>query len=173
MNFVRVTSPDDPMFVPAMGLYQISFPVHEQREAVSQKEILHHEDYHFDLIYAEGVFAGVLLYWETTRFLYVEHFCIDPDLRGQRCGQRALELLGRKGKTVILEIDPPGDEISVRRKAFYERCGYHANPYSHIHPPYHKGKQGHELVIMSYPRPLAQGEYEEFKAYLKAVVMGV
>ena len=26
--------------------------------------------------------------------------------------------------TVILEIDPPTDPVSIRRKGFYERCGY-------------------------------------------------
>lgn len=32
--------------------------------------------------------------------------------------------VGERKKTVILEIDPPNDEVSVRRKAFYERAGY-------------------------------------------------
>jgi len=44
------------------------------------------------------------------------------------------------------------DEIARRRKGFYERCGYAENPYPHVHPPYHCGNKGHELVVMSAPR---------------------
>lgn len=45
-------------------------------------------------------------------------------MRGRGYGAQALSLLGERKKTVILEIDPPNDEVSVRRKAFYERAGY-------------------------------------------------
>ena len=45
-------------------------------------------------------------------------------MRGRGYGAQALSLLGERKKTVILEIDPPNDEVSARRKAFYERAGY-------------------------------------------------
>ena len=72
---------------------------------------------------------------------------------------------------MILEIDPPVDEISIRRKGFYERCGFVENPFRHIHPPYHAENQGHELVIMSSPIMLEADEYESFNRYLRDVVM--
>ena len=50
-------------------------------------------------------------------------------MRGRGYGAQALSLLGERKKTVIPEIDPPKDEVSVRRKAFYERAGYRANPF--------------------------------------------
>lgn len=171
VNFIRLTSPDDRRLDEAMKLYQLSFPEHEQRETDSQRRILSHSEYHFDLIYDEDLFVGVILYWETDEFLYVEHFCINPEMRNRRYGQRALALLNEKGKTVILEIDPPVDDISKHRKAFYERAGYRENPYEHVHPPYHKGNVGHPLVIMSCPRPIDLSIYEQFKRYLEHVVM--
>ena len=82
---------------------------------------------------------GLMLWWEAETFLYVEHFCILPAARNRGCGGRALAHLAEKGKTVILEIDPPVDEISLRREAFYERCGYRANIHPHVHPPYRAG----------------------------------
>ena len=112
-----------------------------------------------------------MLCWETDNFIYVEHFCIEPDKRGCRYGSRALELLGAEGKTVILEIDPPVDEISIRRKGFYERAHFRANPYPHVHPAYHADCKGHELVIMSAPAPIDQAQYDAFNDYLCAVVM--
>ena len=67
-----------------------------------------------------------------------------------------LALLAAEGKPVILEIDPPVDDLSHRRQGFYERAGYHANPYAHVHPPYHAANRGHALVVMSYPGALTQ-----------------
>ena len=138
MQLERLENLNHPMYDKAMELYKISFPVHEQREKDSQEEILKDKDYHFDLIYDEKVFVGLILYWETEDYIYVEHFCILPEARNQRYGARTLELLKEKGKAVILEIDPPIDEQSMRRKGFYERCEFVENSYVHIHPPYHR-----------------------------------
>ena len=110
--------------------------------------------------------------WESAEFIYVEHFCIDSTLRNQGFGSRALQLLLETGKTVILEIDPPVDDISRRRKGFYERCGFAANPYPHIHPPYHQDHSGHALVVMSAPNPITEEAYKGFSAYLQEPVMG-
>ena len=60
------------------------------------------------------------------------------------------------------EIDPPSDDISIHRKSFYERCGFKENAFSHVHPPYHKGNTGHELVIMSSPAPCLQKVMSRF-----------
>ena len=38
--------------------------------------------------------------------------------------EKALEFLSRRGKNVLLEIDPPVDETANRRKGFYERCSF-------------------------------------------------
>lgn len=56
--------------------------------------------------------------------------------------------LARQNKTIILEIDPLVDDASVRRKGFYERCGYVANAFAHVHPPYQAANRGHELIVM-------------------------
>ena len=171
MYFERITDAQHPMYHVAIALYQKSFPLHEQREAPSQERILRYPDYHFTLVYDEEVLVGLVLYWETADFLYVEHFCILPELRNRHYGQRILAELSRQDKTIILEIDPPVDEISVRRRGFYERCGFAENPYPHVHPPYHKGNHGHELVVMSCPGKITQEEYDAFDGYLKREVM--
>ena len=158
-------------FERAMGLYAASFPAHEQRATASQQEIMANPQYRFQLIYDEQVFVGLLLCWETQDFIYVEHFCIDPSLRGKGYGTKALELLADKGKVIILEIDPTVDEISRRRLRFYELAGYCVNTFTHVHPPYHAGVQGHRLVVLSYGRTLEPVEYEGFSRYLNEVVM--
>lgn len=171
MRFERLTSTGSPLFVRGMELYGISFPEHEQREPDSQGQIMSHPDYRFNLIFDGNLFIGLMLCWETEFFIYVEHFCIFPDLRNNSYGARALDLLSEQGKTVILEIDPPIDDISMRRKGFYVRSGFVANPYFHAHPPYRKGYSPHNLVVMSNPVELSRNEYERFNNYIAETVM--
>lgn len=172
MHFERLQTQQGNLYLKAMELYGASFPLHEQREASSQAKIMEHGEYQCNLICEENELVGILLCWETEEFIYVEHFCIDPEMRNQKYGQRALELLNRRKKPVILEIDPPEDEVSARRKGFYERAGYAANGFEHLHPPYRAGRGGHRLAVMSHPRRLTQAEYDAFDRYLKETVMG-
>lgn len=114
MEFIRLTDGADPRYARARALYNRSFPFHEQREERSQLNILEAPEYQYLLIYDGDLWVGLMLCWETETFIYVEHFCTFPELRGQGYGRRALEVLGRRGKTVILEIDPPTDPVSIR-----------------------------------------------------------
>lgn len=169
MNTERITDTGHRLYREAMELYRISFPPHEQREAESQAKILGLDAYHCDAVCDDGNFIGEILYWEVNGFLYIEHFCILPEMRNRRYGQRILTSLSEN--PMILEIDPPTDEISLRRKGFYECCGFKENGYRHIHPPYHRGNSGHELVIMSSPNVLTPEEFDAFSFFLKNTVM--
>lgn len=113
----------------------------------------------------------MILYWEQEQFIYIEHFCILPEMRNKQYGQKTLALLAKQGKTLILEIDPPKDDISKRRKGFYERCGFTENSFTHIHPPYHKENEGHHLVIMTCPKQVSKDMFDTFSHYLKNRVM--
>ena len=159
------------MFNDALALYSVSFPIYEQRKLKSQLEVLSEHDYHFNLIIDKDIFVGFILYWETNEFRYIEHLAINPALRNSGYGCKALEILKKEDKTIILEIDPPTDEISIRRKGFYERIGFKANQYKHVHPPYIENENGHELVIMTYPSIIDNDIYKNFNEYLCGKVM--
>ena len=169
MEIRRITEVNDPLYEEALRLYGISFPAYEQREALSQGRILQQEAYHFDVICDNGVFIGEILYWDVGGAYYIEHFCVMPSMRNKHYGQKILNAY--QATPLILEIDPPVNETSIRRKGFYERCGFIENPYTHIHPAYHKKNAGHKLVIMSSPKILETGEYERFNRYLQDTVM--
>ena len=171
MEFVRLTDPADAEFETAFALYEVSFPIHEQRTRAAQAVRLSHPEYRYTLLHEGKQFQGILLYWEGPGFRYVEHFAIAPELRGGGVGARALAELCSQGTPVILEIDPPVDEISIRRQHFYERCGFAKNPFPHAHPPYRKNFQGHPLVVMSAPEALSQEAYDRFAQYLQHTVM--
>lgn len=171
MHLTTIRTDTHPLYASAMQLYRDSFPFHEQREAPSQAAILRQEDYHFSLLFDHTLFVGLALYWEMGELLYIEHLCILPELRNRRYGEQALELLKATGKTLLLEIDPPADPISRRRKAFYERCGFRENPFPHAHPPYHRGLAPHPLVIMTCPEPVSPSVYDAFSKGLRQRVM--
>ena len=169
MEIHRITQTSDPLYPKALQLYGISFSLHEQREKASQTEILENPAYHLDVICDNGEFVGEILYWDIGGAFYIEHFCVLPAMRNRHYGQKILNAY--QSVPLILEIDPPVDEISIRRKGFYERCGFVENPYAHVHPPYHHGNTGHELVIMSSPEKLKPNEYDRFYRYLQSTVM--
>ena len=171
MHFIQLTDPADPRFDGAFALYEISFPLHERRTRAAQAARLSHPEYRFTLLYEGESFQGILLYWEGPGFRYVEHFAICPELRGRGVGAQALSELCGQGVPVVLEIDPPVDEISIRRQHFYARCGFFQNPFPHVHPPYRKGFQGHPLVVLSAPGPLSPAAYDRFAQYLAGTVM--
>lgn len=159
------------MFSEAMELYRGSFPEYEQRLAPSQSRILSDPEYNFMLIYSGDTFVGIMLYWENDDFIYLEHFCTLPEMRGKGFGARALGMLTARGKTVILEIDPPEDELSCRRQSFYERCGFFSNDHDYIHLPYRVGDAGHRLVIMSSPETVGKERFDAFRDYMRDRVM--
>lgn len=169
LNLKRVTSVCLE-YEEALKLYATSFPYNEQRERKSQNEILSNKEYRFDIIYDESEFVGIILSWETNDFLYVEHLCIMPEKRGNGYGSKVLALI-KNGKKVILEIDPLTSNVAVKRLDFYIRNGFLQNDFSHVHPPYHKGVDGHNLIVMSYPSMLTDKEYEKFNKYLSCTVM--
>lgn len=173
MEFKRLTDGHHELFPKAMDLYKESFPLHEQRLPQSQQAIMSHPQYHFNLIYEGDIWIGLMLNWETDEYIYVEHFCILPEMRNKRYGQRALELLLSQGKPVILEIDPPVDEVSIHRQGFYQRSGFVSNAFSHVHPPYRAGFAGHPLVVMSCPEALTEAQYQAFARHLAETVMGI
>ena len=169
MTTERITDPCHPLYREAMKLYAISFPAHEQREPLSQSRILRDSAYHFDVVLDGDTFIGEILYWEVSGALYIERFCVSPSLRNRHYGQKILTALQKQ--PLILENDPPTDATSLRRKGFYERCGFVANPFRRIHPPYHRKNAGHELILMSFPDTLTNAEFQNFREFLQNTVM--
>lgn len=166
MRLERLSDSNLHLYDSAYALYQSAFPREEKRDEYEQSRAMKKSDYRFDMILEGDILLGVMLYWETESFVFLEHFTTDPAVRGQGIGARALELLKAKGKTVILEIEPPTDELTTRRYNFYLRAGFTMNPHYHIQAKYHLGDEDLELKIMTYPRAITTAEYLAFYDYM-------
>ncbi|MGL5416344.1 MAG: GNAT family N-acetyltransferase [Clostridium sp.] len=171
MKFIKIGNKEDKYFKEAMELYKMSFPVFEQRTLDKQIEVLGNKEYNFDIICDDEKLIGILFYWEYDKFRYIEHFAIKKELRGKNYGSKILKNFCANKKETILEIDPPTDEISIKRLKFYSKLGFKLGGFNHIHPPYRKEYKGHKLKIMSFNKDLSQKEYEEFNKYLNEQVM--
>lgn len=166
MRLERLKCCDCDIFRQAYDLYKTSFPVEERRDDAGQRVVLENDAYHFDVIKEKDDFIGIMLYWVVNDLIYLEHFAIRSDLRNKGFGTVALDLLKEKGKTILLEIEPPVGDITVRRYEFYKRNGFVMNSFYHIQAKYHFGDADLELKILSYPKVLEKDEYLAFYEYM-------
>lgn len=158
MKYTRITDTEHPLFEQAWRLYKHSFPPQERRLLSTQRRIMNHPQYRFELVTDAGQLVGFILWWGFSDVRYIEHLATLPHLRGNGCGRRILDgFYAAADIPVLLEVEHPEDDISRRRIGFYERAGFHLNngqPYSH--PPYRKGGDYVPLMLMTRPGPLTK-----------------
>lgn len=170
-TLVPFASCDDPGWAEAMTIYRSAFPAKERWHEERYAEALADPLFEADAIRIGDRMAGLLFHWQAGPFRYVEHLAVDPALRGQQVGSRALEALGERFDRLVLEIDPPEDEISVRRLHFYERSGFVANPWHYLHPSFRRPFEPHRLVLLSRPAPLGNDEARAFADFIREHVL--
>ncbi|HBK31246.1 MAG TPA: N-acetyltransferase, partial [Porphyromonadaceae bacterium] len=107
--------------------------------------------------------------WDSYR--YLEYLAVSPDLKGQGYGSQILHYLRDSNHTIILEIDPLVNELSVRRLQFYEKSGFTLTPYRFMHLPYRKDSEPQELLILSYPKMITRKEYADFIQFVNESVI--
>lgn len=170
LEFRRFATPADEGWREAMDLYQAAFPAKERRSEEDTVRALSDPEFHACSVWLEGRFAALLFYWQNGELTYGEFLAVRPELRGQNIGARIMEWFLRQGD-VILEIEPPVDELTCRRRGFYERLGFVVNDYHYIHPSYGNPLDPHQLVLMSHRRTLSRPEAEKLARYVRERVM--
>ena len=171
MEFIRLKDTQSQYWEALWHIYITSFPIYEQRTFKDQIEALKDERYHCIAICENDKVAGILLYWEIETYRYVEHLAIVSDLRGKQYGTNILNQFCNENERVILEIDPPIDEVSRKRLSFYQSAGFYLQEYAHIHPPYRAGYSGHSLKVLTSMASFNEEAYELFYNFLEQVIM--
>lgn len=166
MELARIDNHNYYLYNQAYNLYVTSFPEIERRDSVEHDRVMEKKDYHFDIIVEDNKLFGIMLYWETNSFIYLEHFATLPEVRNNGIGSEALDLLKAKGKTIILEIEDPVDDLTNRRYNFYARNGFIMTEHYHIQAKYHLNSDDLMLKIMSYPYSISKKEYVTFQNYM-------
>ncbi|MDQ0339744.1 N-acetylglutamate synthase-like GNAT family acetyltransferase [Caldalkalibacillus uzonensis] len=143
-----------------MGWYQKLrqyFPPEEMKKK-EQMEALLKQNPHYK---KEETDSYIMLYGEYSDFIFVDYILVDKEKRGQGIGQRLLEELKAKGKTIILEVEPvdEDDPDTVKRERFYLSNGFKRT--EHIRYYRDVGETSPELNRMELYYWSPQGEVDE------------
>ncbi len=171
MEYLRIDPGEQERWNSVWSLYEESFPVAERRKM--EDHLLACTDERFFPLSAwdGGRLAGLLFFWEWKGYRYLEHLAVAAPLRGQGFGSEMLRYLRDSEHTIILEIDPLVNELSVRRLQFYERAGFTLTPYRFLHLPYRLEAQPQELLILSYPQMITKEAHTDFLRFVNEEVI--
>lgn len=127
----------------------------ERRDYNPSKALLELREYDVYHIIKDDKKVGFVTVWHLEEFAFVEHFVIYEKERCLGYGSQALSLIIKEFPKIVLEAEPPVNELCKRRLAFYERNGFYQNDYPYIQPSYRENGNEVSLILMSYPEPLA------------------
>lgn len=160
--FNRNNMMDKSIFEQYFALLQLSFPTSERRDYAGHLGEFSEERFSSLCYIPDDKLRGFINSWDLGDFVYVEHFAIDPQLRGNGTGTALMNALrtATGEKPLVLEVEPPQEsEIAARRVNFYKRLGFEMNGYKYIQPPLIKGEKPIPLCIMSAPSALSQNDF--------------
>mgnify|MGYP003279115278 FL=1 len=160
------------------GIYERSFPEVEKRTEAGQRAVWENPRVRVRIMERDGRIAAFLSCWKLENCLFVEHLATDPECRGGGLGRLLMEECileaNEAGIPVVLEIEPVTEERpdTVRRAAFYERLGFCANHFPYEQPPLREGAPVIPLSVMTYGRPMDEGEFQPYKTEIYREVYG-
>lgn len=167
LQLIPLRAQSDKDWEAACELYENAFPQKERRSIEDHLRALEDSRFSVNVIHFNGEFAGIFFFWVFAEFCYGEYLAILPQLRGHNIGSKVIDILKERYEKVVLEIDPPEDEMAIRRLGFYERAGFVKNPQLYIHPSFCRPFEPHQLILMSYPNLLTDLEFEQLMVYIK------
>lgn len=149
------------------AIMKASFPRDEMRKEEEQRALFGESEYAVFAVRENGAAIGFIAVWDFPEMLYIEHFAVNPALRGGGLGTKMLgELISACKKPICLEAEPPESDMAKRRIGFYERNGFFLNDYPYIQPPLSAGQSSVPLRIMTYGKNIPRDEYEKIKHLL-------
>lgn len=144
------------------NLLHVAFPENERRDDCNQRFNADNEDsFHPLLVVDKDNPIGILTYWQLNDFIYIEHFAVDPLLRGKGLGHKILrEFIKKQGRLpIVLEVEHPNNDISLRRIRFYEREGFALWRNHYMQPPYRLTDKAFPLYLMVYGELSSERDY--------------
>ena len=91
-------------------------------------------------------------------------------MHGKGYGSQIIKKIRDSEFTIILEIYPLINELSVRILQFYEQAGFQLTPYRFMHLPYRLDGEPQELLILSYPKMITKEQHQDFLSFIDSHV---
>lgn len=155
-------------------IMEASFPEDELRPREEQRALMD-EDFYTILVdrSEEGAIAGFLAVWRFEGLLYVDHFAVNPQLRGGGIGSKMIAALKEvSDDPICLEVELPETRDAQRRIAFYERNGFHLCEGDYMQPPISAGKRPLPMKLMTSV-PVDAERFGQIVRVLYARVYGI
>ena len=158
-------------------LLHAAFPKNERRD--DEKQRLYTDckhNFHCLLIeQADNIPVGVLTYWDFNNFFYIEHFAISSSLRRQGWGTKAIKNFFNEHsqKPIVLEVEHPTNEESIRRISFYKQCGLSLWSCNYLQPPYRESDEWFPLYLMVSDGLCFEKDYADIQQTIHSQVYGV
>lgn len=157
---------DEADFEKVYALMECSFPIEEVRPRENAKAQLKNSKYGIWISKNEvDHILGFIAEWDLGSNLFLEHFAVNPALRGAGIGSGMMAAyLSQAAKPVVIEVEDEKTETNFRRIYFYQRLGFHLSPYGYDQPVF-RGDMSKKipLKLMTYPKPLTAVGFETFK----------
>ena len=166
MEFRIVKHNNNEQWKKVWELYENSFPVAERRKLEDHLRASENNFFHPVSIWENKQFIGIVFYWEWSNYRYIEYLAVNPKLHGHGYGSKIIKRIRDSEHTIILEIDPLINELSVRRLQFYERAGFTLTPYRFMHLPYRLDGAPQELLILSFPKMITKEQHNDFLKFI-------
>ena len=146
-------------FTTCYELLAKSFPPTELRTFTEQEKLLKNKFYNLVEHRVADKLQGVMCYWDFSDFIFLEHLATAPEFRGRGLGKELVKQLLAKEKLIVLEVEPPVDDLSLRRVAFYQRLGFEINDFLYYQPPLRPENKEVELKLMTSGKKLSDKEF--------------
>ncbi len=156
------------------SIMEKSFPADEYRPYDEQKALFEKDEYKVYTWESDGEIRAFIALWEFANLVYIEHFAVIPSYRNSGIGSNILgEVTSATKKLVCLEVEPPNEDISIRRIEFYHRNGFFLNNHPYIQPAISKGKSPVPLRIMTFGKKIGKLKFNDIKNILYTNVYNV
>ena len=152
---------------PVKQIYIDSFPADERREWPELNQVLHNSIFSLTPIMKQQKIIGLISTWNLHDLLFIEHFAIEKTFQGKGLGSQVLtRIIHAKSVRVVVEVEPPTNELSQRRITFYERLGFSTCEITYWQPPYSPDKIKVKMLLMSFPDKVQPLEFMKIKTQL-------
>ncbi len=171
----RITTADKALYDYVEQLMTTSFPPEEYR---SLEELRNYTDtkphFYCNSILHQDTPIGLITYWDFEGFYYVEHFAIDPSQRNGGHGKNVLSLLCQlTNKPIVLEVEAPEEEMTIRRINFYKRHDFTLWEKPYMQPPYKQGDPYLPMLLMTHGNLECEKDFDSVKAQIYREVYNV
>lgn len=152
------------------------FPINERRDLQLQRDYTNENNrFYANAILKDNIPVGLLTYWDFDKFVFIEHFTVEPQKRNSGIGHTIINILKAKlQRPLVLEVELPVDIETQRRIDFYTKLGFNTLKHNYLQPPYRAGDKPIPMHLMADGDPdINMEEFEKIKTTLYREVYSI